>query len=375
MSERKVGAGGAALTVVREEASRNAWLDLCRALAIVLVLLSHGRVFLRDAFPWTEVLRFGGFMGVELFFVLSGYLIGGILIRSSEQSGSQWLRTFYARRWMRTLPNYYLFLLLNLLLVYLSVRTGDPADAWRYAFFVQNLFSPPPIFFQEAWSLAVEEVFYLLFPPLFMWVARLKRCSNERAIMYAAVGVIVACLLARMVVATSVISWEEEVRKVVFLRFDTLMYGVLLAWLHASHARMIRPPVIGLAVLLFVMCNVYFAGSTDSELNASIFAKTLFMSLASIGCAGLVIAGLRWSLPGWLAAGGGFVARVSYAAYLTNIPVAMLIVKLTPCCNIGLSGAMALWLMFMTVSLGTAYLLYRSFEQPINQLRNRWFPG
>lgn len=360
---------------MRDDAHRNPWLDLCRALAILLVLLSHGRVFLRDALPWTEVLRFGGFMGVELFFVLSGFLIGGILLRVSRQPGNAWLRVFYARRWLRTLPNYYLFLLLNLLLGWLAVRPGDPADAWRYALFVQNLFTPPPVFFQEAWSLAVEEVFYLLFPAFFLLVARLCGCTRERAILYAALAVIVACLAARFAVAATVISWEEQVRKVVFLRFDTLMFGVLLAWLHARDERRFGAPAIAAALALFVACTAYFAAHTDRELNASLFAKTVFMSLASIGCAGLVIAGLRRRLPTWLAAGSGLVARISYAAYLTNIPVAMTLVKLVPCCNIGLVGAVALWLMFMMLTLGSAYLVHRGFEQPINRRRDRLFPG
>lgn len=358
----------------RKEDHRNQWLDLCRALAILLVLLSHGRVFLRDTLTWTEGLRFGGFMGVELFFVLSGFLIGGILIRASSQPGTDWLRVFYVRRWLRTLPNYYLFLLLNLLLVWLAVRPGDPGDAWRYALFVQNLFTPPPVFFQEAWSLAVEEVFYLLFPPFFLLVARLTGCTRERAILRAALAVIAACLAARFAVAGMVISWEEQIRKVVFLRFDTLMFGVLLAWLHARHERSFRAPVIAAALALFLACTAYFAVHSDRELNGSLFAKTVFMSLASIGCAGLVIAGLRQRLPAWLARGTGLLARISYAAYLTNIPVAMMLVKFIPCCNIGLSGAMTLWLAFMLLTLATAYLVHRGFEQPINQWRDRLFP-
>ncbi|WP_369690182.1 acyltransferase family protein [Pseudomonas sp. AU12215] len=57
--------------------TRNQWLDICRSLAISLVLLSHGRHFLTPAFPAAQNFKFGGFLGVELFFVLSGFLIGG----------------------------------------------------------------------------------------------------------------------------------------------------------------------------------------------------------------------------------------------------------------------------------------------------------
>lgn len=356
-------------------AHRNPWLDLCRSLAILLVLFSHGRVFLREVLPWAEVLRFGGFMGVELFFVLSGYLIGGILIRAAGQPHSAWLREFYARRWLRTLPNYYLFLVLNLMLVWLAVRPGNPLDGWRYALFVQNLLTPPPVFFQEAWSLAVEEVFYLLFPATFLLVARGFRLPPRNAIIYTALFVIIVSLTARFALAATVTSWEDQIRKVVFLRLDTLMFGVMLAWLYARNSPILRPVIVVGALVLFVACSVYFAAHSDQQLNVSLFAKSVFMSLASIGCAGLVVAGLRWRLPGWLATGSGFVARVSYAAYLTNLPVAMTLAKYPTCAGSGLSGALITWGLFISLTLGSAYLIHRGVEQPINRLRDRWFPG
>ncbi|WP_421158810.1 acyltransferase family protein [Aeromonas dhakensis] len=61
----------------------NRWLDICRASAILLVLLSHGRRLLFPIFPDAQFLKFGGFLGVEIFFVLSGFLIGSILIDKS----------------------------------------------------------------------------------------------------------------------------------------------------------------------------------------------------------------------------------------------------------------------------------------------------
>lgn len=363
------------MTAAADHLHRNPWLDLCRALAILLVLLSHGRVFVRGVLPWTDALRFGGFLGVELFFVLSGFLIGGILIRLARQGG-HWLGGFYARRWLRTLPNYYLFLALNILLVWLAIRPGNVGDAWRYALFIQNLASAPPLFFQEAWSLAVEEVFYLLFPALFLTVARLLGQPAARAILPTALAVIVASLVARLLVADTIQSWDDDLRKVVFLRFDTLMFGVLLAWLHdRGHPLLRRRALVAAAVLLFVACAVYFARRPDAALNASFFAKTAFLSLASLGCAGVVVAGLAWSPPRPLAAVGGFLARVSYSAYLTNLPVAMLLAHYLPCCDNGLAGSLAMWLAFMALSLGSAHLLYRWYERYFNRLRDRLFPA
>lgn len=355
---------------------RNPWLDICRGLAILLVLLSHGRVFLRADLPWTEYFRFGGFMGVELFFVLSGFLIGGILIRQARGGGVHWLRVFYLRRWFRTLPNYYLFVLINVALVYLAIRPGDLAVLWQYLVFVQNLFTPHPLFFPEAWSLAVEEMFYLLFPALFLLLARLFRLTSDRAILAGALLVLTASLLARVAVASGVTSWDEEIRKVAFLRFDTLMFGILLAWLYDRDSPLLRWrwPTWG-AVAVFVAGSAYFAVTPDYVLNQSMFAKTLYLSLASVGCAGMVVVGLGWRPPRLLAAVGGFMARISYSAYLVNIPVALTLVFLGKCCDNRPLPPLLTWLAFMTCTIAISYVVYRWYERYFNALRDRYFPA
>jgi peptidoglycan/LPS O-acetylase OafA/YrhL len=109
-------------------------LDLVRALAIILVLLSHSRNLLISFYPGLDFLKAGGFFGVELFFVLSGFLIGGILIKDI-QAGFDFgiLKNFWKRRWLRTLPNYYLFLIINFLAVSFFTRQLF-VDARYFAF-------------------------------------------------------------------------------------------------------------------------------------------------------------------------------------------------------------------------------------------------
>lgn len=357
-------------------ARRNDWLDLCRALAILMVMLSHGRVFLRPTMPWAEYFRFGGFIGVELFFVLSGFLIGGILIRLSRKRGIHWLRGFYARRWFRTLPNYYLFVLINIVLVWWGIRPGELNVAWKYLLFVQNLFGPHPLFFPEAWSLALEEVFYLLFPALFLLLGRLSGISAERSILVVALAVIALSLLARLLVMASVANWDEEIRKVVFLRFDSLMFGVLLAWVYDRRPRWLEIPglVAGL-VMIFVASAIYFAVTPDAVLNQSAFAKTLYLSLTPIGCLGLLLVGIERALPGWLSAASRFVARVSYSAYLVNIPVALTLVHLFGCCDNSVFQTFGMWLAYMVLTLVISHVVYEAYERRFNALRDRLFPA
>ncbi|HYZ61794.1 MAG TPA: acyltransferase family protein, partial [Acetobacteraceae bacterium] len=137
---------------------RNFGLDLARALAITSVLLSH---FLLEPANGVPILRtalvYAGGAGVELFFSLSGFLIGGLLLDLAQRGLSpRSVAAFWFRRWMRTLPLYYAVLWL----------TGwwfghqDP-HAWL---FLQNFHPDEPRLVPASWSLVLEEYFYLFFP-------------------------------------------------------------------------------------------------------------------------------------------------------------------------------------------------------------------
>src|SRR5262245_39179853 len=91
-------------------------LDVLRAAAVSMVLVAHARYLVMPLLPSAACLSIFGFLGVELFFVLSGFLIGGIILRTfPEVPRLPTLGHFWIRRWFRTLPNYYLFLALNAL--------------------------------------------------------------------------------------------------------------------------------------------------------------------------------------------------------------------------------------------------------------------
>ena len=137
-------------------------LDLLRAIAILLVLFVHSKHFLPKNIAHF-LNKYILIDGVGLFFVLSGFLIGGIFIKDFEKDISfKSLLNFWKRRWYRTLPNY--FLILSSLLL-LSIPEIDFAN-FKYFIFLQNLYSPISPFFTESWSLSIEEWFYLTAPLL-----------------------------------------------------------------------------------------------------------------------------------------------------------------------------------------------------------------
>lgn len=211
-------------------------LDLMRALAILFVVMGHGGWILNKAntdFPWIRFID-----GVELFFVLSGFLIGGILIKIFQNTESPTIRTiwnFWIRRWFRTLPNYYLVLILNILFVSYGIINEDFSQFnWKFFLFLQNFSQPFYGFFWESWSLSIEEWFYLLFPIIlgcFYLLGKALKISKKSIFLYSISLFLLIPLLLRVFVASK---FEVDqfwlgvkIYKVVIYRLDGIALGLL----------------------------------------------------------------------------------------------------------------------------------------------------
>ncbi len=161
-------------------------LDVLRALAILFVVIEHGTELLPEKLQ--IISRLFRFDGVTIFFVLSGFLIGGILIKLLEKNKVTLpiLLNFWKRRWFRTLPNYFLMLIFLMLLdILFNPDAFSVENVAPYFIFAQNLFQPHPWFFHEAWSLSIEEWFYLIIPALIMVSIRFFRLSLQKSILIA----------------------------------------------------------------------------------------------------------------------------------------------------------------------------------------------
>lgn len=205
---------------------RNFGLDFVRFFAIVPVLIVHYVTFaLKDVSNLVYV--FGDF-GVEIFFALSGFLIGGIILRDFANGFSLSVcRIFYVRRWMRTLPLYYVFFVASAYITIYGFTLDHVWSAWclAYLVFMQNLAWPMlAAWYHESWSLAIEEWFYLLFPLLFFLLAGFK--SRTRVLLIA-IAMILVPLILRIVVYAPDGDLDETVRKIVVLRLDSIAFGIL----------------------------------------------------------------------------------------------------------------------------------------------------
>jgi len=346
-------------------------LDFLRALAILLVLGAHATfMFLpltHDLHAWWML----GQLGVELFFVLSGFLIGAILVKQAEAVRFG-LGRFWLRRWLRTLPNYYLFLVINIGLA----RWIDGAwpHAAGYAVFMQNFAWPQPIFFIESWSLAVEEIFYFA-APLLVLACSGRIMRRVPAALLVSTAIVVATLVRFVYVVTQQPVWDQAVRMVALVRLDAIAYGALALLLYRHrdgfarcHANTIAGAgCVGMAIAI----ALYLVLPKDTDL----FARTGLFSLISASFAAFLPAAANWhrsGVPAPVENAIRAIARWSYALYLCQLAV-MRVMNATFAGNAQtVAGCLLQAILFVALSIASAALVYRFYEAPILRLRDRW---
>ena len=210
-------------------------LDILRAIAILFVLFGH--TFQHSILPlWLSHFGAFGSIGVEIFFILSGFLIGGIILKLFEKNkfhSYNDITDFWKRRWMRTLPMYIIALLAFLRFDYNGAHllTYHP----EYWLFLQNFaWSIPDDFFTLSWSLAIEEHFYLWFPIVFFIMIKLfskKVAFGSSALFFLVFSICYRLSLPEM----SFNDWNLNSRMVVLSRLDAIMFGVLMAYIKFYH--------------------------------------------------------------------------------------------------------------------------------------------
>lgn len=356
-------------------------LDIMRAGAILCVMLTHSLDFFVTHFD-SFYARLAIPDGVNLFFVLSGFLIGGILLRTvNEHTHLSALWKFWVRRWFRTLPNYFLVLIL-LLMAYVFAYHKLPDKAFHYFTFTQAFSSSHPHFFSEAWSLAVEEWFYLLVPAGLFLILRSIKVSYRRIIPAYIILVIVAVTLYRFnrinaVWDTVGFVFDVDIRKLVLMRLDAIMFGFAGAYLaHYFPAQWYKRKN-----LLFVAGLIISVGSRAMVAlpDTMFFLKYIYLSSISIGAL-LLLPKLSSVVAGKGVAYRAvtFISIISYSMYLLNYT---LISRILLPGILKLSGmehenditiAWLLFVLFWGITIGLSYLLYRFYELPMMKLRDKF---
>lgn len=353
--------------------------DHLRALAIGWVWLYHyGHLFPHPA--WAYDWGAFGWTGVDLFFVLSGYLIAGSLLAEQKARGTLSLRRYYGRRFWRILPPYLLLVAIYELLPSLRER-GAPAPLWKLLTFTQNigLDLSRQGSFSHAWSLCIEEQFYALFPLLLLLLAGRRRPSRYLWIALVLSGLLLRYVTYRYYLAPLAnddrfaLEWLQWIYYPTWTRLDGLLAGVAVAALRVHHPgffeALLRRSYALLGAGLALLGAAWFLCREQWSFEASVYGYPL----VALGYALLLIALLK---PGGLFDRSNVltarIARYSYAWYLVH----KLVIHAT---QQALSAYLnpegnALMACCLASSLFAAFLLNRLVEGPALRLREKIFP-
>ncbi|MBS1686223.1 MAG: acyltransferase [Bacteroidetes bacterium] len=346
-------------------------LDIFRAVAILLVLLLHSRLALTgtaaDRLPWGRIPD-----GVELFFVLSGFLIGGILLRIITAEGMTMpvMIAFWRRRWYRTLPAYYLILVINYVVVrYNVIHEGIYNFNWRYFFFLQNFSRPFVGFYRESWSLSIEEWFYVIVPILLFMVVRFARLKMAYLIVVAIM--LVVPVIFRLVLMNSSYDgfWVDlSIRKVVVTRLDSIGYGLLVAWFYYYHRDICVRYQWG-AFVIGIAGSVLL--SAYRQPPGTIYSQILYFSLSPLLMALLLpaAADIRYGT-GQVARFVSYTSRISYSLYLVNFSLVAEVIRdqFPPH---GEMDALLKYIAYWLIVYTAGSILYHGFEKPMMDLRDK----
>ena len=369
-------------------------LDLLRFVAIFMVLLGHST---NMAPPQIKnfVLKYH-YDGVAIFFVLSGFLIGGILIKvlNKDKPSYYGLLDFWKRRWMRTLPAYFLVLIFLIFYTLIFSPSKFPDDWYRFFFFTQNFLGHyRPHFFAEAWSLSVEEWFYLLVPFILFSFLLFFKTSTKWTILFISLLIIALITWYRYHLYHSFgipsnpnpdqIKLIKEtlidlgVRYQVIPRLDSIMYGVLGAFF-AHYTPKIWNNKLNI-ILLFTGAYILYYFKFHIGKTHEPFAVIWYPSIISLAIFIMLpfLSNLKKGL-GKLTSWITFLSLISYSMYLVNLNiVTTAIIKNAIHGNYSegkfIPGDYWVidYILFWVLTIFISFLLYKFIEVPFMKMRDK----
>jgi peptidoglycan/LPS O-acetylase OafA/YrhL len=376
--------------------NRKFGLDIIRATAIISVFLCHViDVFYAHTSGQTQIIFncltwAGGYYGVEIFFVLSGFLIGGIFIEKVveplRQNNAQPMRPllfdFWIRRWIRTLPSYYLFIFINILLLSISGAALNSSIITRFLFFLQGISHLNTSFFGVSWSLAVEEWFYFLLPFFFLLFNLVNKKSKVRQnfVFSFLLLLIIPWILKLRLVFT--IEDNRDLESILHYltqyKLDSIFYGLLLSYIYTKglwrswiekNAKLIF--LMGLSGLFFsFVYSCFFVLKSNPNPLAVLFLGPL-CSISIMACFPLLNAYIPKHNNKFLLNSITKISLISYSLYLCHVPILQITKYFFEQWNFSqnLVNSSLLVIVNVVLSYLVSLFLFKKFETPVMKWR------
>jgi peptidoglycan/LPS O-acetylase OafA/YrhL len=368
-------------------------LDGLRGLAVLAVLVFHlswsfpevGKLALFKNFLWS------GWIGVDLFFVLSGFLITRGLVKDSRRSVGERMKLFWARRATRIFPLYYLVLAAGTVVCLAMAREHLPSlSYWLYTQNYTLAFDPVPLrWTAHFWSLAIEEQFYFVWPLFMLLAPKWKRVSIGIVLLVFCILLRTGLLLGLPKVAS--LGWDtEQIAKVVYratlTHMDGLLFGALLAMLDEEKesalalawARVRKPAFyVSFATLLLLIVATKGFGTYDRRVMLVGYPvmALAFGAAVSLGAHGEFSAGVQRVLSNGLLPA---VGKISYGMYIFHWFLVVFLSPMQEEWNKGQSAAVATLAGFafivggIAVTYAVAWCSFRWVEAPFLKLKEKF---
>lgn len=352
--------------------SRLPQLDFLRAIAVLLVLGTHPAVKFENIGPclplataWHHV----GWTGVNLFFVLSGFLIGGLLFAEIRATGALDVRRFVVRRAFKIWPAYYIYLLI---LLVMFVKVGAPlSQLFPFFVHVQNYCGNIDAIAPHTWSLAVEEHFYLALPLFLSFMMR-----------WQAYHMLVCFLVLAILCGWLRFNGGGDFPEILtHLCIDSLAFGVLLAFVFHYHRplfdRIARQRLLLGAGGLAVVGLAAAPGRQPGPWGCALIPVGLYLGYGAILLA--MLSTPLSSFRKWPLRVLALVGFYSYSIYLLHVDVAYRLVYSLD--HTAWAQDIAGWIrwpagmtLYVLLAIATGILMSRCIEMPALALRDRFFP-
>jgi peptidoglycan/LPS O-acetylase OafA/YrhL len=355
-------------------------LDLLRLLAVALVLGRHMGAAPRSwpSGPRTffALWERGGWIGVDLFFVLSGFLVSGLLFAEFKSYGRISPLRFYARRAWKIYPPYFVMLAVTVIVILAQGFRLRRIEIVAEALFFQNYVSG---IWNHTWSLAVEEHFYLLLPVvcLLVLLPQRRRPASLRPILLVGAGIAVCELALRIRNALDSAGFTPATHVfATHLRLDSLFFGVLLSYAYHFHTQRFVHVLTPWRVSLMLGGILCLAPAFLIRLETSPLMYTVGYTVVYIGSGMLMVGALLCDVPRRRVLGGlATLGASSYSIYLWHMPVFMLGMPMLE----QMAGAPFTFGVRVTLYLGAAIVLgvvmARLVEVPALRLRDHLLPS
>jgi peptidoglycan/LPS O-acetylase OafA/YrhL len=357
-------------------------LDLLRFFAIMFVVLGHSKILIPDQYDvyvGKTILD-----GVSIFFVLSGFLIGQILIKQINAGNTSWraLLHFWSRRWLRTLPVYFFVLIFLLLYTFDLKPERIPDDWYKYFFFLQNFFVIQPSFFNESWSLSIEEWFYLIIPFLIFLFLYFFPKKIKAVILFVIFATIIFVLVYRYYLYLDFKILNEknfylDMLTQVFPRLDGIMLGVFAAFIAVYYSH-IWKKIAKFYVFILMFLSLYLFKQFVSDYNG-VFHCVWMPLIKSIAVFFMLpyLSNLKLKKINMIAKIITLISVISYSLYLVNRTIVIDIVfkylihdNLLKSHEFGDYWVIE-YILFWIVCIVFSFLMYRFIETPFLKMRKK----